>query len=192
MNYRKDCTRIVNIWCKSGIAERSKVRTHASHLICVKKQVSSSDASRIADRLLKEEKITVEHPQPKNVFLINVDLLTDSEVSKLYQITLDSVELNKKLAEQVVIQQSTESSLMDLSIKLGEKGDKRFSPDHNFHQNHAEVPSELNINENNLRRLNKLIDTEIDDDNIHSSSLDIRAAHNVLKPLLELLTCSTS
>ena len=105
----------------------------------------------------------------------------DSEVSKLYQITLDSVELNKKLAEQVVIQQSTESSLMDLSIKLGEKGDKRFSPDHNFHQNHAEVPSELNINENNLRRLNKLIDTEIDDDKIHSSSLDIRAAHNVLK-----------
>ena len=181
MNYRKDCTCIVNIWCKSGIAERSKVRTHASHLICVKKQVSSSDASRIADRLLKEEKFTVEHPQPKNIFIINVDLLMDSEVSKLYQITLDSVELNKKLAEQVVIQQSTESSLMDLSIKLGEKGDKRFSPDHNFHQNHAEVPSELNINENNLRRLNKLIDTEIDDDKIHSSSLDIRAAHNVLK-----------
>ena len=95
MNYRKACTGIVNIWCQSGIAERSKVRTHASRLICVKKQVSLSDASRIADQLLKEEKITVEHPQPKNVFLINVDLLTDSEVSKLYRIALDSVELNK-------------------------------------------------------------------------------------------------
>ena len=70
---------------------------------------------------------------------------------------------------------------MDLSIKLGEKGDKRFSPDHNFHQDHAEVPSELKTNEASLRKLNKLIDTEIDDDKIHSSSLDIRAAHNVLK-----------
>ena len=79
-----------------------------------------------SERLLREENLTVEHPQPKNVFLVNVDLLTDSEVSKLYRIALDSVELNKKLAEQVVIQQSTESSLMDLSIKLGEKGTKDF------------------------------------------------------------------
>ena len=70
---------------------------------------------------------------------------------------------------------------MDLSIKLGEKGDKRFCPDHNFHQDHAEVPSELKVNPNALLRLNKLIHAEIDDDKIHSSSLDIRAAHNVLK-----------
>ena len=111
MNYRKACTRIVQIWCQSGIAERSKIQTHASRLICVKKQVSTSDASHISERLLREENLTVEHPQPKNVFLVNVDLLTDSEVSKLYRIALDSVELNKKLAEQVVIQQSTESSL---------------------------------------------------------------------------------
>ena len=70
---------------------------------------------------------------------------------------------------------------MDLSIKLGEKGDKRFSPDHNFFQDHADVPEELKMNPEALTRLNKLIDAEIDDEKIHSSSLDIRAAHNVLK-----------
>merc|ERR1711911_329545 len=181
MNYRKACTRIVQIWCQSGIAERSKIRTHASRLICVKKQVSTSDASRISERLFRDENLTVEHPQPKNVFLVNVDLLTDSEVSKLYRIALDSVELTKKLAEQVVIQQSTESSLMDLSIKLGEKGDKRLPPDHNFFQDYADVPEELKTKPDALTRLNRLIDAEIDDEKIHSSYLDIRAAHNVLK-----------
>ena len=94
MNYRKACTRIVQIWCQSGIAERSKVRTHASRLICVKSKLAPQMRHAFLNGCSGTKTLQLSTPT-KNVFLVNVDLLTDSEVSKLYRIALDSVELNK-------------------------------------------------------------------------------------------------
>ena len=179
-NIKQACSRIVDIWCRSGIAERSPVRTHASRLLCVKKAVSTSDTMRICKRLLEEEKIVVEAPQSQNLFRVDVSKLTDSEVSKMYRITLDAVALNKILRPQLPIQQSTEVAMQDLSIFLG-KGDKLDLTIQNLHKDTVQVPNEPTIPNEAIEHLESLINTLDDDDRLWFSSLDIRAAHQTLK-----------
>ena len=133
LQFRAASTRIIRIWEEAGIAERSTRRTHGSRLVCVRKHLNQADIEKITSRLNREQ--GYQFPQEvdaKTLLDVNPDHLTDKEVTKLFRLTLDATELNNKLVDEVCLQQSADSALMDLSIILGQGTEQKFPRNHDF------------------------------------------------------------
>ena len=178
---KKACSRIISLWVKSGIAQPSKVTSHCSRLVVVKKQIGPSDLISLASRLELENNVIISRTDPQAAYQVEPDLLSDKEISKLYRVVLDATDLNLICKEEAQVQQSTEVCLHDLSIALGDKC--TLPGDHSFRKDNIEVV------EGGIPYQNEyitLLEKEIaemgpEEDNIlYVSNIDVRSAHNIL------------
>ena len=181
LNARKAANRIIGMWCKSGIAEPSKVHSHASRLICVKKGIGPVDIDRMAERLEKEEKLVIDKSDKQSLFRIDADLLTDKELAKLYRVTLDASDLNKVLKDKPAVQQNTEVALHDLSLVLGED-QCRLPKDFKLQRDSVHVSDPPPPNREEEIKMENLIKSleGVDEDELLFSSIDVKSAHNIL------------
>ena len=156
------CSRVVSTWLAAGIVERSQSRTHGSRLTVAKKHLSDSDFLTIKSRLSTDNNIHI--TERSEIFRQNPEVFTDSEIGKIFRVCLDARNINVLTRPEFTCSPNPDQVVSEL-ISLGSELQ----------------PTLVDSNPSDSPSLNQFLnETNIDDDQLYFSSLDIRAAHSSL------------
>ncbi|MSR79018.1 MAG: hypothetical protein EXS59_02635, partial [Candidatus Taylorbacteria bacterium] len=187
MYCRRSCDIILQQWLRAGIIEPSSNNLFASRLLVVKKHLSPADRASISAKLENNHNIKIDPSNPNSLFAINPDLLSATDITKMWRVCLDSRDLNSICLPVIQITQSNDQIIMDLQTSLHPESShshivshtrESLRPEQPFSTPKEAPPPDTLLEEKIHSYINSLTD---DDNKLFISSIDLKSAHQIIE-----------